>query len=85
MATVEKSLKEINGKLKLLKFIRNDTPRILEKKSLKAMERHLKVFENKIEESHELRARVQEFRIENGDEPEEIRKWSLEIENEIAD
>ena len=85
MATLEQSLKEIHGKLKLLKFIRDYTTRILEKKSLKAMERHLKVFKNMIEESHELRARVHEFRIKNGDEPEEIRKWSLGIESEIAD
>ena len=84
MATVEQSLKEIDGKLKLLKFIRDYTTRILEK-SLKAMERHLKVFKNKIEESHELRVRVHEFRIKNGDEPEEIRKWSLGIESEITD
>ena len=62
MATLEQSLKEIHGKLKLLKFIRDYTTRILEKKSLKAMERHLKVFKNMIEESHELRASI---RIQN--------------------
>ena len=71
-------LKKIDGKIRMLSFTRDDTQRILEENKLKALERHEKVFVDLcIEEMHGLKVEVQRTRIENGDKPHGVRKWSL--------
>ena len=82
-ASEENLSKKVAGKLGLLKFIEDETRGILNTKDYKAIERQLKIYESKIEEVYELKTNVQELKLENDDEPGEIRNWSNKIEGEI--
>jgi hypothetical protein len=71
MATADQDLlNQIEGKLRMLNFTQEDTPRVLEGHKVKAMERHAKVFEELIEQTHKLKIEVQQNRIEKGDATE---------------
>ena len=84
MSTINELLKQIEGKLRVLKFTQGETHRVLDSEKEKAIERHAKVFEDLIEQTHQLKVQAQQSKIENGDAQEEVTKWSLDIENEIA-
>jgi hypothetical protein len=81
---VEELLKQIDGKLRMLKFTQEDTPRVLKDHKVKAMERHTRVFEELIEQTHKLKIEVQQIRIEKGDAAEGNREWSLDIESKVS-
>ena len=85
MAELEEALKKIKAKLKMLEFTQEDIPRIREKNELKALERLRKVLEEQIDNVHEQKVQIQAMRFEKGDQPEEIRKWTREIEEEVAE
>ena len=63
---------KIEIKLKLLKLSNEQTQKIVEERNLKTIERHRKLLEGKISECHELKAEVQEMKLENGDGVEGI-------------
>ena len=48
------------------------------------MERKLKALNNKLQEVHDLEVQAQEAKIEKDENPNEIPKWSAEIEGEVA-
>ena len=52
-------------------------------KSLKQIQRHRKLLESKLEECHEIKARVQE--LKRGDEEDDIRAWSAGIEKSLEE
>ena len=87
MSELEQALKKIDSKLRLLEFTRDDVPRIQEKKDLKATEQLQKTLEKQIDSVHEkmVEIHVQALRIEKGEEPNNVRKWSLEIEKQVAE
>ena len=85
MTELEQALKKIDFKLRLLKFSRNDVPRIQEKNELKAAERFQKALEQQIDSVHEQMVEIQALKIENGDQPDEVCKWSLKIERQVAE
>ena len=84
MADVKQILKKIEGKLRMLEFTRDDTPRIRKKNELKSLERHEKVFGEQIENIHEQKVQVQVARIEEGDNADEVKQWTLQMEEKIA-
>ena len=84
MSEIEQALKRINSKLRLLEFTEEDVPRIQEKNELKAAERLERALEEQMDSVHEQMMQVKALRIEKGDEPDVIRKWSLEMENQLA-
>lgn len=69
----------------MLKFTQDDGPRVREKTELKALERLQRVLEEQIDSVHEQMVEIQVLRIEKGDEPGDVRKWSLEIEQQVAE
>lgn len=86
MADVKQTLKKIEGKLRMLEFTRDDTThRIREKNDLRSLERHEKVFGDLIDDVHEQKVLVQTTRIEEGDNPDEVKQWTLNIEEKIAE
>ena len=85
MTELEQALKKIDSKLRLLKFTHDDVPRIQEKNELKAAERLQKALEQQIDSVHEQMVEIQALKIENGDQPDDVRKWSLEIEKQVAE
>ena len=76
---------KIEIKLKLLKLSNEQTQKIAEERNLKTIERHRKLLEGKINECHELKAEVQEKKLENGDGVEGIRNWSVKVEENVAE
>ena len=72
-ANVENLSEKVAGKLGLLTFIEDETRGILNVKDYKAIGRQLKIYESKIEEVYELRTNVQELKLENEEDPGEIR------------
>jgi chromosome segregation ATPase len=69
MATIKGLLKSIENKIRMLEFTSEDIPSVLN---------------NKLQEVHDLEVQAQEAKIENDENPNEIRKWSAEIEDEVA-
>ncbi|PFX33020.1 hypothetical protein AWC38_SpisGene2141 [Stylophora pistillata] len=82
---LEEALKKIDSKFRLLEFTRDDIPRIQEKKDLKATERLQKTLEKQIDSVPEQMMEIQALKIEKGEEPDHVRKWSLEIEKQVAE
>ena len=80
MTTNDELIKEIEGKFKMLKFTQDNTPRVLERNKPRNLERQLKVFEDQSDQVLQLTVEVQEKRIQEGDEIDEIQTWSLDIE-----
>ena len=70
---------KIEIKLKLLKLSNEQTQKIVEERNLKTIERHRKLLEGKIKECHELKAEVQEKKLENGDGVKGVRSWSVKV------
>ncbi len=50
---------------------------------MQGYERQLKIYESKIVDVYGLKTNVQELKLENEDDPGEIRDWSNKIEGEI--
>ena len=80
MATNDELIKKIEGKFEMLKFTQNNMPRVLERNKPRDLERQLKIFEDQSDQVLQLRAEVQEKRVQEGDEIDEIQAWSLDIE-----
>ena len=62
--TMEEEEKTIGNKLKVLKLTHKGSEKITGTKSLKPIQRHRKLLESKGEECHEIKARVQELKLE---------------------
>ena len=85
MAELDQAVKKIEAKLRMLKFTRDDVPRIRDKKELKPLERLQKALEEQIDSVHEQKVQIQALRIEKGDEPDDVRKWTFEMEEQVAE
>lgn len=85
MATAREEIKKIQKKLSMLKFTREETTRVLEKNTSRALERHLRGFNQQIDDVHALMMTVQELKIEAEEDPAKVREWSQKIEGELAE
>ena len=54
-------------------------------KLIKPIQRQRKLLESKVEECHELKTEVQELKLERGDDEEDIKAWSVEIEKRLTE
>ena len=84
MSEQEQALEKIDSKFRLLEFTQDDIPRIQEKKDL-TTERLQRTLEKQIDSDHEQMVEIQALRIEKGEEPNDVRNWSLEIEKQVAE
>jgi uncharacterized protein YoxC len=75
--------KKLQGKLKLLKLLSEDTKAILEQRDLETIERHLNTIQKKLSEVQDLKVSIQELKFENDVSETEIRDWSAEVEKNI--
>ena len=64
MADFEITLKKINTKLQMLQITRNECPRILQRSKIRELEKYLQMFEERLEEVHELKGKIQELKLE---------------------
>ena len=69
MADLETTLKKTT-KLQMLQITRNECSRILQRSKIRELEIHLQMLEERLEEVHELKRKIQELKIwkklENG-------------------
>ena len=84
-STVEETEKTIENKLKVLKLTHKSTGTIAESKLIKPTQRQRKLLKGKVEECHELKTEVQELKLERGNDEEDIKVWSVEIEQRLAE
>ena len=82
---MEKLNKATEIKIQLLKITNEATVKILESRSFAAIERQRKTLETKLEEVHALKVKMQELKLEKGEELDEIREWSSTIEGKLVD
>ena len=69
MADFEITLKKINTKLQIT---RNEYHRTLQRSKIRELEKHLQMFEERLEEVHELKRKIQELKLEQVENIEEI-------------
>ena len=67
----------------MLKLTREGSDKIAGTKSLKPIQSHGKLLERKVEECHEIKARVQKLKVERGEEEVDIRAWGTGIEKSL--
>ena len=84
MGDLKETLKKLNTKLKFLKLAENDNSRILGRNDEQEMKKHLQKLQEKIEESQELKYKVQEQVIESEKSEEEVTQWSADLDEGIA-
>ena len=84
MAELKTLQDKIEGKLKMLNFTVEDTPKILDANDVKAIERHGSALESIIDKTHQLKLEVQELRIESDEDPTDVRKWSETLEAQLG-
>ena len=84
MGDLKETLKKLNTKLKFLKLAENDNSRILGRNDEQEMKKHLQKLQEKIEESQELKYKVQEQMIESEKSEEEVTQWSADLDEGIA-
>ena len=75
--------KKLQGKLKLLKLLREDTKAIVEQRDLETIERHINTIQKKLGEVQDLKVNIQEMKFENDESETDIRNWSAEVEESI--
>jgi len=64
MPTTVEEEKTIVNKLKVLKLTHKGSEKIAGTKSLTSIQRHSKLLASKVEECHQIKARVQELKLE---------------------
>eukprot|EP00794_Sanderia_malayensis_P004804 gene4804-5434_t len=75
MAELTNAVKNIDGKLRFLEFLGEETEEIIEKNERKSITRQIKAYESKLEEIEELKLNIQELKIQAEEEPQEVRNW----------
>ena len=77
---MEAERKKLQTKTKFLKFLADDTEKIVKQSDPAAMERHLNTIQTKLGEVQDLKVNIQEMKFEEGANEDEIRKWTSEID-----
>ena len=53
------------------------------RKDTKEIERQLRVCETRLDEFQELKVQIQELKLEEGEDPADVRKWRVDIEHNL--
>ena len=85
MSNIETLTQKVQGKLRMLHFKNDETASILEENKQKQIERHAKILEKLIEEVHEIKVEVKQQRIENGDDPRDVRAWTRDLHKQLIE
>ena len=85
MADLKTIEKNIEDKLRLLKFNAEETSTIFQSSDLKAIERQASVLESTIDKLHELKLQVHEIKIESNVDHNEVRIWTEELVTKVRE
>ena len=81
---MEEAKKKLQTKTKFLKFLGDDTEKIVKQSHPAAMEIYLNTIQTKLAEIQDLKVNIQEMKFEEGANEDEIRKWTSEIEESLT-
>ena len=79
MTDITNATKTIDGKLRFLEFISEETDEIIQKNERKSVERQIKIYEAKFDEIEDLKLHLQELKLQAEEDPSEVKKWRLTI------
>ena len=85
MEKLGRSLKAIEIKIGLLKFIKKVTPCTLDKKNITSIDKQRRTLETKIEEVHYLKIEVLELKLQQGAQADDVREWNSGVEGKLVD
>ena len=85
MEKLGRSLKAIETKSRLLKFIKKATPSTLDKGNITSIDKQRRTLETKIEEVHYLKIEVLELKLQQGAQADDVREWSSGVEGKLVD
>ena len=83
MTELENTLKKINNKLQMLKITNNEYHRLIQRNKLKELEKNLQNFKERLDEINDLKSRVQELKLENEENMQDLEEWSEKHDTEI--
>ena len=79
---MEELVKTLETKIQLLKLTRDDTPGVLAKGKLSALERQQKTLQSILDAVHDVKLRVQEKKLAETS-TEEVKTWTTEIQTSL--
>jgi hypothetical protein len=81
----EDLVKLLKTKTDLLRLVNEDTKAIITKAKISELERQRKTLDDKLQEVHDFKLRIQETKLGEGVKPEEVRAWTDETKaNDIV-
>ncbi|XP_028415015.1 uncharacterized protein LOC114538094 [Dendronephthya gigantea] len=83
MESIESLSKNIETKLKLISFTQEQAEKSVGTNNVLAIRRQIKTLTTKVSEIHEIKVKIQELKLENGDNIEDIQTWNTDLENKL--
>ena len=83
MASIKQLNKNIETKLRLIKFTQEQAEKSLESKNVLAITRQIKTLTAKVSEVHEIKVKIQELKLGKGENIEDIQTWNYDVENKL--
>ena len=83
MESIENLSKNIETKLRLIKFTQEQAEKSVETNKVLAMGRQIKTLTTKVGEVHEIKVKIQELKIEKGENIEDIQTWNAALEDKL--
>ena len=84
MTEIKTLQEKIEGTLKMINFTVEDNGKILKTEGVQVIKRHGSTLESILDKTHQLKLQVQELRIKNNADLEEVRSWSENLEAHIG-
>ena len=83
MASIEQLNKNIETKLRLIKFTQEQAEKSLESKNVLAITRQIKNLTAKVSEVHEIKVKIQELKLGKCENIDDIQTWNYDVENKL--
>ena len=83
MESIENLSKNIETKLRLVKFTQEQAEKSVETNNVLAMGRQMKTLTTKVGEVHQIKVKIQELKIEKGENIEDIQTWNAALEDKL--
>ena len=80
--SVDELVKVLKTKAELLRLINEETKEIISKAKINELERQRKTLYDKLQEVHEIKVRIQEGKLGEGVNAEDVRTWTEKIKKD---
>jgi uncharacterized protein (DUF2344 family) len=76
-------MESIETKLRLIKFTQEQAEKLVETNNVLAMGWQIKTLTTKVGEVHDIKVKIQELKIEKGENIEDIQTWNAALEDKL--